>query len=173
MTAAAAKLGVVLFLAVVLQAAILSTVEIGGGTPNLVLVVLVTASLLRGSVFGAAAGFAAGFLVDLSTLETLGFTSLLLTIGGYWAGRYGETTGRNRVYAPYLTVAAATVYVALGAYILHFMLSEAKPDGSELLSSLPAQIMLNALLTLPMMKLSRRLYGDAGSLRRTREVEFG
>ena len=33
------------------------------------------------------AGFFAGLLVDTMTLGTLGLTSLLLTLGGYWAGR--------------------------------------------------------------------------------------
>ena len=37
------------------------------------------------------------------TLGTLGVTSILLTVAGYWAGRYGETTGRGRAYAPSLT----------------------------------------------------------------------
>ena len=37
---------------------------------------------------------------DLATFETIGVTSLLLTLTGYWIGRYGETTGRGRTYAP-------------------------------------------------------------------------
>ena len=31
--------------------------------------------------------------------------TLLLTLAGYWIGRYGETTGRDRGHAPFLAVA--------------------------------------------------------------------
>ena len=72
------------------------------------LVALLSIALLRGSVFGAVAGFGAGLLLDTATLGTLGFTSLLLTIAGFWIGRYGETTARDRFHAPFVSVAVVT-----------------------------------------------------------------
>ena len=84
-----------------------------GGTADLVLVVLISIALLRGSVFGAFAGFGAGLLIDTANLTTLGFTSLLLTLAGFWTGRYGETTARDRFHAPFLAVAVITVLYAL------------------------------------------------------------
>ena len=66
--------------------------------PDLLLVMLVAVALLRGSMFGAIGGFFAGLLVDTASLGTLGLTSLVLTIAGYWIGRYGETTGRDRAH---------------------------------------------------------------------------
>ena len=54
-----------------------------------------------------------GSLLDTANLGTLGFTSLLLTVGGFWIGRYGETTARDRFHAPYLSVAVVTVLYAL------------------------------------------------------------
>ena len=64
---------------------------------------------LRGATVGAVSGFAAGLIVDTATLGTLGVTSLLLTLAGYWAGRYGETTGRGRPFAPYIAVVVIAV----------------------------------------------------------------
>ena len=60
----------------------------------------------------------AGLIVDVATLGTLGVTSLLLTLAGYWAGRYGETTGRGRAHAPLVATVAATVFVEVGGYVL-------------------------------------------------------
>ena len=57
---------------------------------------------------------ATGLLLDTATLGTLGFTSLLLTVAGFWIGRYGETTARDRFHAPYLSVAVVTVLYAYG-----------------------------------------------------------
>ena len=82
--------------------------------PDLLLVTLVAVALLRGSVAGAVGGFFAGLVIDTATLGTLGLTSLVLTLAGYWIGRYGETTGRDRGHAPYLSVAVITVLYELG-----------------------------------------------------------
>ena len=86
-----------------------------GGVPDLLLVTLVAVALLRGSIVGAAGGFFAGLLVDTATLGTLGLTSLVLTVAGYWIGRYGETTGRDRAHAPFLSVAVVTILYSFGA----------------------------------------------------------
>ena len=72
-------------------------------------------ALLRGSVFGARRRLRAGLLLDTATLGTLGVTSLLLTLAGFWIGRYGETTARDRAHAPFLAVGVVTVLYALGA----------------------------------------------------------
>jgi len=168
----ALKAGSVFFVAVVLQAAIVSTVEPGGGTADLVLVTLTAVALLRGAVFGAAVGFYAGFLLDVVNLETLGLSSLLLTLAGYWIGRYGETTGRDRAHAPLLAIAVVTVLYALGALAMHYLLGDPLSARSGLVDALPAQILLNLALTIPVYTLCRRIFARPGS-RAAMEVEFG
>ena len=81
------KVGLLMFLAAILQVTIFSEIDILGGYPDVVLLTLVAIALLRGSIYGAACGFFAGLLVDTATLSTLGVTSLLLTIAGYWIGQ--------------------------------------------------------------------------------------
>ena len=58
------------------------------------------------------------------TLGTLGTTSIVLILAGYWAGRYGETTGRGRAYAPSLAAFALTIVAVVGGVALHFLLGE-------------------------------------------------
>ena len=152
-----AKVGVLVFVAVILQVSIFSTLQILGGAPDVVLLTLVGIALLRGSIYGACAGFAAGLLVDTANLGTLGVTSLLLTIAGYWIGRYGETTGRDRAHAPFVSVAVATVLVQFGALFLHYMLGDPVSARVVLLDALPAKVGLNLLLTLPVYALTRRV----------------
>ena len=82
MGADVAKVGGLMFVAALVQSSILGGLELAGGTADLVLVTLAAVSLLRGSVFGAGAGFFAGLIVDTATLATLGQTSFLLTIAG-------------------------------------------------------------------------------------------
>lgn len=145
----AVKAGVLLFLVAIVQVSLLSSVEIFGGTPNLLLVVVVSIALLRGSIFGAAGGFFGGLLVDTANLGTLGLTSLILTIGGYWIGRYGETTGRDRTHAPFVSVAVVTVIYAVGVLALHFLLGDPVSGKRILLESLVPTIAFNLILTAP------------------------
>jgi rod shape-determining protein MreD len=172
MAAETLKAGIVFFVAVVLQAAIVSAVQPGGGTADLVLVTLTAVALLRGAVFGALAGFYAGFLLDAANLETLGLSSLLLTLAGYWIGRYGETTGRDRAHAPLLAIAVVTVLYTLGGLAMHYLLGDAVSAQSGLVDALPAQLLLNLVLTIPVYALARRIFARPGD-RPAMEVEFG
>ena len=158
MAADSAKAGALLFVAVVLQLSIMSQITILGGHPNLLLVTLVCVSLLRGAVFGAFAGFGAGFLADTGVFGTLGFTALLLTLAGYWTGRYGETTGRDRSHAPFVSVAVVTLLYSLGALILHYMLGDPASASRVLLDAFPFELIFNLILTLPVYALCRRLF---------------
>lgn len=161
MTADIAKGAAVLFVAAIFQVTLLSQIDVFYGAPDLVLVTLVAVALLRGTIFGAAAGFGAGLVVDTATLQTLGVTSLLLTIAGYWIGRYGETTGRDRTHAPFVSVAVVTFLYSLGALILHYMLGDAVSASRVLLDALPFELIFNLILTLPVYALCRRLFRRA------------
>jgi rod shape-determining protein MreD len=166
------KAAVLLFLGVVVQATIMGSISILGGTPDLVLVLLIAIALLRGAVFGALGGFWAGFLLDTAYLGTLGVTSLLLTLAGYWIGRYGETTGRDRVHAPFLSVAVVTFLFAVGELALHFLLGEPVEARASLVDAMPATLLLNLLLTLPVYAVVRRLLAPERPLDRATEVEL-
>ena len=161
MIADAAKVAGLVFLVALVQVTLLSPIDLLGGTPDLVLVTLVAIALLRGSIFGASAGFAAGLLVDTATLGTLGVTSLLLTLAGYWIGRYGETTGRDRGHAPFLSVLVVTILYAFGALVLRYMLGQKTSAQAVLLDGLPPGVLFNLLLTLPVYALVRRILRPA------------
>ena len=135
------------------------------------LVSLLALALLRGSVFGAAAGFGAGLLLDTANLGTLGFTSLLLTLAGFWIGRYGETTARDRFHAPFTSVGVVTVLYAFGALALRFVLGESAPAG-DVISALPSSLLLNLILTLPVYALVRRLFPPIELSDRIHEVRL-
>ncbi len=144
----AAKAGALLFVAAIVQVSILNSVSVLGGTPDLLLVTLIAVALMRGSIFGAAGGFFAGLVVDTATLETMGVTALLLTLAGYWIGRYGETTGRGR-RAPLLSVGVVTILYAFGALLLRFMIGESDSARVVLLDALPPSLMFNLLIAAP------------------------
>jgi rod shape-determining protein MreD len=156
----AAKAAALVFVAAVFQVSVLNSTSIFGGSPDLVLVTLVAVALLHGAVFGAGAGFFAGLVIDTATLTTLGFTSLLLTLAGYWTGRYGETTGRDRAHAPLVSVAAITFLYAVAALALRFVLGEDAPAGAVFDALLPTMLW-NVLLAVPVYALCGRVLGSS------------
>jgi rod shape-determining protein MreD len=150
------KAAALIFVAAILQVSIFAQIHIFHGVPDVLLVLLVAVALLRGSVVGAGAGFFAGLLVDTASLGRLGLTSLVLTIAGYWIGRYGETTGRDRAHAPFLSVAVVTILYSFGLLIVHFVLGDRAPAGPMLRGLVPS-IVLNLILTAPVYALARRV----------------
>lgn len=165
------KIAVLLFVAAVAQVSIFSQIDVWGAAPDLLLVTLVAISLLRGSVAGAVGGFFAGLLVDTAALGTLGLTSLVLTLAGFWIGRYGETTGRDRAHAPYLSIAVVTVLYEVGLLVVHFVLGESAPAEAVFRSLLPA-VALNLVVTGPVYALVRRLLRPQAPVELSAEVQL-
>ncbi len=165
-----AKAALVLFVAALLQLVVL-TQYVTFRSGSIVLVTLLSIALLRGSVFGALAGFFTGLLIDTATLGTLGVTSLLLTVGGFWIGRYGETTARDRFHAPFVSVAVVTVLYAFGNLALRFVLGEPAP-ARLVVHGLWSGLLVNLILTLPVYALVRRLFPPGEISDRIREVRL-
>ena len=105
-------------------------------------------------MFGAVAGFMTGLLLDTATLGTLGVTSLLLTVGGFWIGRYGETTARDRFHAPYLSrLPSSPVLYAFGQVCSCSSCSASRRRRASSRTACRSRCSLNLLLTLPVYAL--------------------
>ena len=165
------KSAALLFVAAIAQVSVFSQLHVFGAVPDVLLVSLLAFSLLRGSLAGAVGGFFAGLLVDTASLGTLGLTSLVLTLAGYWIGRYGETTGRDRAHAPFLSIAVVTVLYQLGLLVVHFVLGESAPGGPVVRSLIPA-VVLNLILTAPIYAVVRRMLRPTARDELTTEVQL-
>jgi rod shape-determining protein MreD len=165
------RASIVVFIAAMFQAVLVSSLVLGGGAPDLLLVVVISLGLLRGSVPGAVCGFAGGLVLDLLTLDTLGITSLVLTLAGFWAGRYAETTGGGRRLAPLISVAVITALAAVFAFVLHYMLGEDVVARHALVTVLVPTFLLNAALAFPVHALVRGAIHGRSGLEPASEVE--
>ena len=168
----ALKTAVLVVLAALVQATVLSSMTVLEGTPDVLLLTLLGVALLRGSIVGTIAGFGAGLLLDVLQLGTMGVLALVLALAGYWAGRYGETTGRDRAHAPLVSVFAITVLVALSGYALHFVLGEQVDAQRVLVDSLLPGLGLNLLLAVPVFALCRGFLGEGPAGDRVQEVRL-
>jgi rod shape-determining protein MreD len=167
----ALRVAPLIFVAAVLQVSAISGLRLLGAEPDLLLVTIVVVGLLAGSITGAAAGFAGGVLVDVMTLGVLGTTSILLTLAGYWSGRYGETTGRGRRYAPPLSAFAISAAASVGGVALHFLLGEPVSAHEALVSLVPSALVA-ALIALPLYRLCHAVVAPTLPYRHARQVEL-
>jgi cell shape-determining protein MreD len=81
------RVSALVVITVVLQLAVVSEVTVLGTNVDLAPLLVISVGLLGGPVAGAATGFFTGLLVDMSLVQTLGLSSLLLIGIGYLAGR--------------------------------------------------------------------------------------
>lgn len=155
--------------AVVLQVSVFSHLSWAGIVPNLCLLVVVGAALVRGPQFGAVLGFAAGVILDLAPPadHLAGRWALALVLVGYVAGqvrRDGRQDIRPTTTTVLLTVAASS-FVGTSVFALTgILLDDAAVGIPELLRvigvSLVFDLLLTPLVLPPVMAMFRRLEPD-------------
>ncbi len=154
------------FIAALVQVSILTPLEVASGHPDLVLVLVVGIALVRGPALGAAAGFWGGLVLDVAAIQTLGLSSLVLTLVGYWAGRFGEATTRSSPHPPLVAVALATIAAVVVSGLLHFMLGQGVSAADLVGQVLVPTLALNLLLAYPVYRFAVRVFPVPGGDRR-------
>lgn len=156
-----AALAVVAF-ALVLQVSLFPHVAWQGVVPNLALLVVVGAALVRGPELGAGLGFLAGAVIDLAPPadHVAGRWALALVVVGWLAGRIRQDA-RPGVGAVIATV-AATSFVGSSLFALSGLLLRdpvvAVPDMLEvILVAVVWDVALTPFVLPPVMALFRRL----------------
>jgi rod shape-determining protein MreD len=154
----AAALAVVI---VFFQIGVLSEVPVFGVNVDLSPLLVVYVGLLCGSTLGAITGFAIGLLVDLALLQTLGVTSLIFTLIGYWSGRLRELRDPQAPLTPLLVGAGAAAAALTGYSLIEFMLGVDAPVSLELLRQIVLGTVVDAIVALPTWILVRRVLEGA------------
>jgi rod shape-determining protein MreD len=151
-----ARVAVLSVAVVFFQIGVVSEVPVFGVTVDLSILLVAFVGLLCGSTLGAASGFAVGLLVDLALVQTLGLTSLVFTLVGYWCGRLRELRDPQAALTPVLVGAAATATALVGYSLMEFMLGVDAPVSLELLRQIVLGVLVNTIAALPMWVLVRR-----------------
>jgi rod shape-determining protein MreD len=151
-----ARIAALAVLVVFLQTGVVSEVPVFGVSADLSPLLVAFIGLLCGSTLGAAAGFAIGLLVDLALFQTLGLTSLIFTLIGYWCGRLRELRDPQGAITPLLLGAAVSAASLIGYSIMEFMLGVDAPVSLELVRQILVGVVVNTIVAVPMWLLVRR-----------------
>ena len=141
--------------AVIVQTTIAPYLTVLGARPDAALVVVVSLALLLGPVWGAFIGFAMGLLIDIALMQTMGISSFLFTLAGYFGGRLADRVDASSWMWPLTAVFVATLVVQTANALIMFLLGvEASAWFVMLRVVLPAAL-LNALLASPVFAICR------------------
>jgi rod shape-determining protein MreD len=149
------------FVAVLVQESAVSQISIFGVSADLTPLVVMSVGLLCGSTTGAVFGFGTGLLIDLVLVQTLGVTSLLYIVIGYWAGRLRELRDPSHELVPLAGGAVASAFAGLGMAVIQFLLGVDAPVSLLLLQQIFITMLVNTLLALPVYALVRRVIQPA------------
>ena len=144
------------FVVGIVQVTFVSQFPVAGGTADLAPLAVMSIGLLCGGLVGASFGFGLGLFLDVSLLQTLGVTSLILVAVGWFSGRVREGADSENSLVPLLAGAAATVTMSVAYSVIQFLLDVSAPVSGALLRQLLATLILNTILALPLHAIARR-----------------
>ena len=143
------------------QIGVVSELPVFGVNADVCALLVAFVGLLCGSTVGAATGFAVGLLIDLALLQTLGLSSLVFTLVGYWCGRLRELRDPQGPFTPLVIGAVASAVALFGYSLMEFMLGVDAPVSFELLGQIVLGVLVNTVVALPMWALTRRVLDSA------------
>jgi rod shape-determining protein MreD len=150
------RIAALVVVAVFFQIGVVSEVPVFGVNIDLSPLLVAFVGLLCGSTVGAATGFAVGLLVDLMLVQTLGVTSLIFTVIGYWCGRLRELRDPQAPVTPLLVGAAAAAVSLVGYSLMEFLLGVDAPVSVELLRQIVLGVVVDTIVALPAWIVVRR-----------------
>jgi rod shape-determining protein MreD len=150
------RLAVLAVFIVFFQIGVVSEVPVFGVNVDLSPLVVAFVGLLCGSMVGAVSGFAIGLLVDLALVQTLGVSSLIFTLIGYWAGRLRELRDPQAALTPLLVGASGSAAALIGYSLIEFMLGVDAPVSFELLRQIVVGIVVNSIVAPAVWAIVRR-----------------
>jgi rod shape-determining protein MreD len=150
------RIAVLAVVVVFFQIGVVSEIPVFGVSADLSPLLVAFVGLLCGSTVGAVTGFCVGLLVDLALVQTLGVTSLTLTIVGYWAGRLREVRDPQAALTPLLVGAAASAAAMIGYSIVQFLLGVDAPVSLELVRQIVLGVVVDTIVAMPVWALVRR-----------------
>jgi rod shape-determining protein MreD len=151
------RVGLLLFVAVILQISVATQIGIAGGNLDLIPLVVAAIAVYAGSVSGAATGFAMGFLLDLATGQFMGISSLVLTAVGYGVGRFREVRDPAHGLLPIPVGALATFGWVTAFAAVSFMLDIGATVSPLVIRDMLLTTLIGGLAALPVFAACRRV----------------
>ena len=141
-------IALLVLLAIVLQVSLFTSLQIDGVAPDLALLVVIAAALVRGPEYAAVLGFIAGLLVDIAPPadHTAGRWAVAFVVSGYLAGMVRRDARSSALAA--VVVVAAGAFVATSIFALSgLLIGDQRVEVGNALHVIPVAVLYDVLLT--------------------------
>lgn len=142
-------------LVVLVQAVLVSPITVFGARGDIVLLLAIAAGIAAGPERGAIVGFAAGLLYDLLLTTPLGLSALTYCITGYLMGAIHSSVLRAAGWIPVVNTVVASAAGVLAYALIGRLLGQATLTGTPLPTIVAVVALLNGLLAIPFVRISR------------------
>ncbi|MGI6092114.1 MAG: rod shape-determining protein MreD [Veillonellaceae bacterium] len=142
----------VIVMMLVIQSTIVPLLAIQGITPDLLLIVVVSASLLFGKDHGVGTGFFSGLLQDLASGNIFGVNTLSKLSTGYLFGMAERQVFKEHILLPILAVAVATLFSGLIALLMMLILGYKIQLFAALINRVLPAVLYNMVFSIPIHK---------------------
>lgn len=154
----------IIVVAALLQVSLMPFIQVARGVPDVLVCAVVAVGLQRGSLVGAVAGAAGGFIVELtSPVGTLGALALLYLVVGWGAGRLCGRDEVRGLLAPVVLCLVAEFIVQAGDVFAQLLLARPLEFG-DVVRTLMASVILTGLVAIPVLGVTRWLLGAPRSV---------
>ncbi|MBP2649621.1 MAG: rod shape-determining protein MreD [Firmicutes bacterium] len=140
--------GIILVLALIIQATLLPLVAIKGVQPDLLLIVVVSWGLLAGKEQGIGLGFFAGLIQDLASGAVFGMNVLSKMATGYASGMLERQVFKENYWLPVMGVLTATLFNNTVIFVVLFLLGYSI-GITELITNIVYPVAYNMVFALP------------------------
>ncbi|MEO9223474.1 MAG: rod shape-determining protein MreD [Acidimicrobiales bacterium] len=149
------KTAIVVFVLIVLQAALIAKVPLFGARADIVVMAGIAAGIAAGPEAGAFVGFAAGLALDTLLPTPVGMSALCYCVAGYCCGLIQASVLRAAWWIPVATAAIASAASALAFWLLGHVLSQPMPPARDLPTIVIVIAAVSAVCCLPLVRVFR------------------
>lgn len=160
----AARVSLVLVVALLLQMSVAARIEIFGAMGDLMLCVAIMAGLATGSDRGLGVAFAAGIAYDLLLHSPFGLSALVYVLVAYLVGSMQDTVLRAAWWIPTVTAVIGSAIGVILYAVFGTMVGE-ELIGPELVRIALVVSALNAVVAHPVLRVVRWATDSGGSAR--------
>lgn len=141
--------GIILVFAFILQTTLIQYIELWNVKPNLIIVIIISLALIRGSVKGAVIGLCGGILMDLFLAKGFGLNSLLCMYIGIIAGLISTRFVKESYFVATLFTFLLSFVYELSFFFLRFYIWGETQFLFFIKNTIIPQSIYNCILVIP------------------------
>jgi rod shape-determining protein MreD len=135
-------------LSFILQTTIFRTIDLGGVTPNLLIIFTASTAFIKGDKPGLLVGFFSGLMVDIFFGTYIGFYAMIYMYIGFIVGKLHDVFFSQNLAIPILMISISDFIFGFICYVLMFLFRTKFDIGYYMTSIIIPELVYTALVSI-------------------------